>query len=365
MKKEKKTMFLVYLFVIPAGLFLGAGFGYFRSQEAFLGLSLLTYILLSIVFLGLSIFLAVVLHEFGHLLGGLATGYGFVSFRILDWILVRYPEGFRLKRYSIPGTLGQCLLSPPEKEDGDYPVLIYNYSGVVMNLVLIFISLAYLFWGSKPALTYFFYGGIFINLILAAMNIIPIEPNDGYNGRKLKRDQDYKDMFWEILYINSLLTRGEDVDLAYLEGIKSPIKTSLTAYIPLLMVSDFLAEEDYEKALSLLERVDKDYDLISLYSYEIYLETYFCETILDWKKGLDLKELELTKDLDRYMKMTKTYPSRHRFWIFYYGLVKADEKKLAQAQKNFTKSLKSYPTRGEAVKEEKIVKNLLKMIKDK
>lgn len=363
MKKEKINKIVIMLVAVLGGAFLGGGLGYFKAEyEVFSSMYLPVYLLLNLVYLGLAVFFAVILHEFGHLLGGLASGYRFLSFRVFDWILVSYPEGYRIKKFSLPGTLGQCLLEPAEKKDGDYPVFLYNYSGIAMNILLFILGMVYFLRGSNDYLIYFSYITSLINLILLVMNLVPMEPNDGYNGQMLRKDQEFKRIFWEILYINSILTRGQEVELAYLEGIKSPIKTSFTAYLPLLMVSDFLVEEEYEKALSLLESLDEDYELISIYSYEIYLEIYFCQTILDWKEGLVLKEIYLSKDLDSYMKMTKTYPSRHRFWIFYYGLVKVDEKKLAQAKENFIKSLKSYPTRGEAVKEEKIVKNLLNMI---
>ena len=56
--------------------------------------------------------LQIVLHEGGHLLFGLLSGYRFVSFRIFNWTLIRQEGKFRLKRFGIAGTGGQCLMFP-------------------------------------------------------------------------------------------------------------------------------------------------------------------------------------------------------------------------------------------------------------
>ena len=71
----------------------------------------------------------IILHEAGHLLGGLATGYAFVSFRVGSWMLLKRDGRLHLGRYTLPGTGGQCLMAPPTwKEDG-FPALLYNLSG--------------------------------------------------------------------------------------------------------------------------------------------------------------------------------------------------------------------------------------------
>ena len=67
----------------------------------------------------------IVIHEAGHLLFGLMSGYRFVSFRIGSFVLVRDDEGFRLGRFSIAGTGGQCLLDPPAMTDGRFPYKLY------------------------------------------------------------------------------------------------------------------------------------------------------------------------------------------------------------------------------------------------
>lgn len=62
----------------------------------------------------------IVLHEGGHLAAGLATGYGFVSFRIGSVMLLKKDGRLQFCRYQLAGTGGQCLLAPPPwREEGD------------------------------------------------------------------------------------------------------------------------------------------------------------------------------------------------------------------------------------------------------
>lgn len=47
------------------------------------------------------------LHEVGHLLFGLASGYKFSSIRIYKYAIVKDDSGFHIKKFNIQGTGGQ------------------------------------------------------------------------------------------------------------------------------------------------------------------------------------------------------------------------------------------------------------------
>ena len=76
-----------------------------------------------------------ILHEAGHLAFGLMTGYRFCSFRVFSLIWVKIGGRIRLRRLSIAGTGGQCLMAPPEMKNGKIPVTLYNLGGSIMNLL--------------------------------------------------------------------------------------------------------------------------------------------------------------------------------------------------------------------------------------
>ncbi len=72
----------------------------------------------------LAIFLQIILHEAGHLLFGLLTGYRFSSFRIGSFMWILQDGKIRFKRFSLAGTGGQCLLLPPPMVDGKMPYVL-------------------------------------------------------------------------------------------------------------------------------------------------------------------------------------------------------------------------------------------------
>ena len=95
------------------------------------------------LFLGFCVSFAVqiILHETGHLLGGLLTGYKFCSFRIGNLQLQRENGSLRFCRLKLAGTGGQCLMTPPEPVDRKIPVMLYNLAGPLMNLFTALLAL--------------------------------------------------------------------------------------------------------------------------------------------------------------------------------------------------------------------------------
>lgn len=93
----------------------------------------MTVLLPSLACLILSFWLQAILHEGGHLVCGLLSGYRFLSFRVGSFTLLRQNGRLVLRRFYLPGTGGQCLLEPP---DGDeVPFRLYNLGGGLANLL--------------------------------------------------------------------------------------------------------------------------------------------------------------------------------------------------------------------------------------
>ena len=90
-----------------------------------------------LVALLIAAYLQIVLHEAGHLVCGLLSGYRFVSFRIMSITLIKDGEGkLRFKRFKLAGTGGQCLMTPPANVAPEHlPTALYNAGGVLSNLL--------------------------------------------------------------------------------------------------------------------------------------------------------------------------------------------------------------------------------------
>ena len=84
----------------------------------------------------IAFFLQIILHEGGHLVFGLLTGYQFVSFNVCGFIWQKGPDGkLHAGRMQLAGAGGQCLMAPPEYNGGDFPFALYNLGGVRTNLL--------------------------------------------------------------------------------------------------------------------------------------------------------------------------------------------------------------------------------------
>lgn len=92
---------------------------------------------MGVLFIGmyLGIFLQLTIHEAGHLVFGLKSGYRFSSFRIGSFMWLKENDKIVSRKLRLAGTGGQCLMVPPQMQDGKIPVILYNLGGSIMNLV--------------------------------------------------------------------------------------------------------------------------------------------------------------------------------------------------------------------------------------
>ena len=88
----------------------------------------------------LALYLQTAVHEAGHLVCGLLSGYRFCSYRLGSLMLLREEGRLRLRRLKIAGTAGQCLMAPPPWSE-ELPVILYNLGGCLFNLLRIALDL--------------------------------------------------------------------------------------------------------------------------------------------------------------------------------------------------------------------------------
>lgn len=155
-----------------------------------------------------------VLHEAGHLVAGLLTGYRFLSFRVFRLTLVKTDAGLRWKRFHIAGTGGQCIMElPADQEVETVPWFWYNAGGVAMNLAVAALSVVLLRW-ADPGLVGFAVLAMlaFVGLAMALMNCIPANvggvSNDGHNIWMLWRRPGERRYFLRSLQIVGQMSRG-------------------------------------------------------------------------------------------------------------------------------------------------------------
>ena len=155
------------------------------------------------------------LHEVGHLLFGLASGYKFSSIRIYKYAIVKDDSGYHVKKFNIQGTGGQCIMTLPEDTNPSrVPFFSYNAGGVIVNVVLVAISILVLSCCDLGMVAEsFFIMLAFTGAFIALTNGVPLSfnglCNDGRNILLLMRNKRSRRFFLRMMQTASELSRGK------------------------------------------------------------------------------------------------------------------------------------------------------------
>ena len=278
-------------------------------------LELIGVMLFSLITFVLCCILQIILHEGGHLIGGLLSGYRFVSFRILNWTIIKEEGKLRIKHFNIAGTGGQCLLTPPEKPIHDIPVVIYNLGGVMMNLLTATLSLILLITTEElpyPIELFLIFNCI-IGFFLGILNGIPFSfgaiSNDANNMRLLLKDEQSKQTMVHLLHINAFVQKGmrpKDIPDFYFT-CKEPInyKNPLQINLYLMVIGKLMDEEQWEICYNKLEDLIKHKDeMLDLFIKETACELLFISLITGrQERAKELYTEELSRYIQQYAKI--------------------------------------------------------------
>lgn len=273
------------------------------------------YILISILSLLFSFTLHLLLHEGGHCVAGLLSGYRFVSFRIGNITLLRTNNKLRIKRFSLEGTAGQCLMMPPQKPIDDIPTVLYNLGGVLFNIIFSIIGIIIFILTTSASVASCSIIFAMIGILLALINGIPMKvggvSNDGNNVLYLNKDTKAKEAFVYQLITNALVqdgTRPAELPDEYLSfdtdfNYKDPLAVNWL----ILSASVLIDRQEYDRAYTLLNHaMQHSKEIMQLFVYEIACELVFTALItghIEQAKGL------YNKDLARYIEQHKNVMS--------------------------------------------------------
>lgn len=270
MKKVKKVLGGIFFVLFFACL--GVIGGYYGSLN---GLTLTGFILL-IFFVMITFVLHIIIHEIGHGIFGVMTGYEFISIRLFSLMLTTSPErGFALKRHRVPGTLGQCLLEPPTYVESVFPYQLYLLGGVLMNgLVSLGVLLAL---GYHSLL-----GNIFvvIGILVILTNAWPLGFNDGATLSLARKNETNQYLLYLQLKVHSLLNGGQtyvELPLEYFQPVTELSKDNyLTQFQVMMTVSRYVEERKWEALGQEIDHLWNDKDVFILpYLIELKKEAIF------------------------------------------------------------------------------------------
>ena len=242
-------------------------------------LPLLAKAAMTIILICVACFLQLIIHEGGHLVAGLLTGYRFVSFRVLNWLLIRKGGRLQWRNFVLAGTGGQCLLAPPDKPLEQIDTRWYNAGGVLANVITAVLAIVLMYTVDMPlwmhALMFLM---AFIGVSFALLNGIPMKvggvANDGLNLFQMEKDRPAKLSFCNILDVNARCQEGEPYAEMpeHLFALPDPFdwENSMHVAAVLLSVTKMMAFHQWEDAYQLLtEAHDNKDNYMRLYQLEI------------------------------------------------------------------------------------------------
>lgn len=358
------------LLILALFAFLGFAVGYFAagvSDES--GMPPVAAPCICIAALVVSMYLHIVLHEGGHLIMGLASGYRFVSFRIGSFVWIRQGETIVRKKFSMPGTAGQCLLDPPDLDEKDeMPCLLYNLGGGLSNLFFAGLAILAVGIAENSIVKMVLFSFAAVGVYLAVMNLVPLKiggiANDGYNIRSFRKNKAGVKALFLQLRINRLQTDGlrlSEIPEALFEipGEQSVESSGGDPLIDALLVFRFqrlMDQKCFDEAVDLGRKLEASGKILPLYQNAIRVELLFLELIGPCRK----EEVErlYDKDLKKYLKGIRSYPSAHRVLYAYGLLYQKDEKAAAAELAAFEKAMNTFPVPGDIRAERELMKEI-------
>ena len=296
-------------------------------------------------------FIHIVIHESGHLIGGLFSGYTFSSFRIGSFMLLKENGKLVSKRLKIAGTGGQCLMAPPEMVDGKFPVVLYNMGGSVMNLLVSLLFVPVLIAAPKGGfLALFSFLMIGMGIISGLGNGIPLHTktvdNDGYNAISLGKSKDAMQAFWLQMKMNEQLSKGLRLKDMPDEWFQMPsdeaMKNNLVAAIGVSVCNRLMDQHRFEEADAQMAHIlSIESGMIGVHRNLVICDRMYFELIHENRP--EVVASFYTKEQQKFMKAMRTFPSVIRTEYAYALLVEKDKGKAAKAMEAFEKVAKTYP----------------------
>lgn len=260
-----------------------------------------------------AIVILIPVHEAGHLVFGLLTGYKFVSFRVFNYTFIKIDGKFKVKKFSVAGTGGQCLLTPPELPLEQIPTGWYNAGGVLANLIVLLAMLPLFLLDLNPFVSVFLFIFCLTDILIILMNGIPLKlngiSNDGYNMIYLNRNLLSKKSIVLQLRSNALIQNGMrpkdmpdewfywQTDMDY----KNPLEVSIPLMHASRLVDLMQWEEAYKELSSLYSHKD---EVMQLYVYEIACELAFCAMVTGrMDEACEILDPALMKYIEAHMKV--------------------------------------------------------------
>lgn len=306
-------------------------------------------------------FVQTIIHESGHLIFGLITGYKFVSFRIGHFMFIKEKGRLKIKLYNVVGAAGQCLMMPPQWNE-KIPYRLYNLGGCIMNAATALFALAaYFAAGAEGFFALCMAMLAVMGLSMALTNGIPMRvggiSNDGMNAALLGKKENTLRAFWLQLYVNGLIAKGERYRNMPREWFRLPEGEELSDPICCamgVMLYNFCFDmHEFDEAEQTINYMLNAPGLLDVEKNELLCELLFLRVL----RGAPKEEIDslLTPKLDKYIKATANYVSRRRLAYAYQLLYLKNYSTAQKCLEVFERTAATYPYSAETENEREII----------
>ena len=310
-----------------------------------------------------ALLIQIILHEAGHLIFGLLTGYRFSSFRIFSLMWVKLDGRVQFRKLNIAGTGGQCLMIPPDLANGKMPVMLYNFGGAIVNLItaIVCFGLSFLFPVRSLGWTILMLF-VVIGLAFALMNGLPIKTgpvnNDGRNALDLSRSEEATRAFWIQMKVNEQISKGirlKDMpDGWFAVPSEASMSNGIIATIGVLACNRLMDQHRFDEADRLMKQLlSRKSGIVGLYRNLMVCDRMYVEMISENRQ--EVLDGMRSKDQLKIMKAMKKYPSVLRTEYVYALLSEKSPEKAEKAMAQFDQCAKTYPYPGEIEGERELI----------
>ncbi len=363
-KKKRKNVrgYLFTALLVVIGMVFGFSIPYLFDLSFMAALEpverFLAYVVI-LMLIWLAYMVQVVLHELGHLLGGVLSGYRFSSFRIGRLMLIKIDGKLAWKRFFLAGTGGQCLMIPTEHSG----VFLFHLGGALVNLLVGGACLAIFFLPDMVVwLEMFVLFTAVFGLIFAILNGIPLRTgliaNDGSNAVALKKDPAAAEQLANHLRLNAMSVDGLRLREMPAEWFRYPsaeqLKNNAFAETAVFACNRLIDEHRFADAVEMiLSLLAADSAVTGVHRKLLICDLIYCEAIGERRNEVFVKWMD--REQLNFIRSMKTYPSVIRTEYAYTRLFQQESIRAAAVKARFEKCIAAYPNRGDILSERELM----------
>ncbi len=364
---HKKWMGMGFLLLVSA--IAGFAMGMISAQNGVqeeIGMKWVKSLVVDVLAICVGVYVQLIIHETGHLIFGLLSGYRFSSFRIGNMMWMKENGKLVFRRLTIAGTGGQCLMAPPDMKYNKIPVFLYNLGGCIMNIIVSVIFLAIYLWipngniGSRLLLM-----AAVTGIMIAVINGVPFTvgmiDNDGKNAVSLGKNHAAMKAFWIQLKVNEQLAKGirlKDMpDGWFVVPEQQEMQNSMVATQAVFVCNRLMDQNQFQEADHLMKILLETQNGVSgLHRNLLVCDRMYCEMIGENRSEILAKMF--THEQKKFMKSMNRFPSVIRTEYTYAVLAEKNRERAKQLQLFFDKIAKTYPYPSDVQSERELMQRV-------